>query len=82
MHMRTTLDIDEDVLQAAKAIARREKVTAGSVISALARKALVAPPDKSVARQPKSFYGFRPFSSRGGIVTNDLIDRLREDDVY
>jgi uncharacterized membrane protein len=79
--MRTTLDIDDDVLQAAKAIARREKSTAGAVISALARKALVAPA-AAAAKEPKAFYGFRPFSQRGGIVTNDLIDRLREDDVY
>jgi predicted nucleic acid-binding protein len=37
--MRTTLDIDEDVLQAAKEIARREKKTAGQVVSMLARSA-------------------------------------------
>lgn len=38
--MRTTLDIDIDVLQAAKEIAERERSTAGRVISKLARKAL------------------------------------------
>jgi hypothetical protein len=36
--MRTTLDIEEDVLFAAKDLARREKKTAGQVISELARK--------------------------------------------
>jgi hypothetical protein len=35
--MRTTLDIAEDVLQAAKERARRENKTAGEVISELAR---------------------------------------------
>jgi len=31
-------------------------------------------------KEPKAVYGFRPFASRGGIVTNELIDKLREDD--
>ena len=38
--MRTTLDIDDDVLASAKEIARREKKTAGQVLSELARRAL------------------------------------------
>ena len=80
--MRTTLDIDDDVLQAAKELARREKKTAGAVISALARKALSAQPDGGNVREPRALYGFRPFPRRGGIVTNELIDKLREDDVY
>jgi hypothetical protein len=80
--VRTTLDIDEDVLQAAKEIARREKRTAGQVISALARSALTAPRATTAAREPRAVYGFRPFPPRGGIVTNELIDSLREDDVY
>lgn len=80
--MRTTLDIAEDVLQAAKERARREKKTTGAVISELARKALTAPPEQPMAREPKALYGFRPFPKRGGIVTNELIDKLREDDAY
>jgi hypothetical protein len=79
--MRTTLDIDDDVLRAAKDLARRERKTAGRVISELARKALASAPPGMV-REPKPLYGFRPFPRRGGIVTNDLIDRLREDDAY
>lgn len=80
--MRTTLDIDDDVLRAAKEIARREKKTAGQVISGLARSALTAPRVATTAREPRAVYGFRPFPPRGGIVTNDVIDSLREDDVY
>jgi hypothetical protein len=38
--MRTTLDIDEDVLLAAKELAEAQKSTAGKVLSELARKAL------------------------------------------
>ena len=80
--MRTTLDIADDVLQAAKERARRERRTAGEVISELARRALNFPSEPAHARPPKPRHGFRPFPKRGGIVTNELIDRLREDDAY
>ena len=80
--MRTTLDIDDDVLQAAKERARRDKKTTGEVISELARSALTAPPPGLGTREVRALYGFRPFRKRGGIVTNELIDKLREDDAY
>jgi hypothetical protein len=38
--MRTTVDLDEDVLQAAKEIAAHRGSTAGKVLSELARKGL------------------------------------------
>ena len=38
--MRTTIDIDDDILQAAKELAAVRRMTAGRVISDLARKAL------------------------------------------
>ena len=68
--MRTTLDIANDVLQAAKERARREKKTTGEVISELARSALTAPPAGRTTRATKPVHGFRPFPKRGGIVTN------------
>lgn len=75
--MRTTLDIDEDVLAAAKDIARRERVSAGTVVSRLLRKALT---DSGLAvRESADKYGFSPFPTRGGVVTNADIDRLREE---
>jgi hypothetical protein len=80
--MRTTLDIADDVLHAAKERARREKKTTGEVLSELARQALNSPLAASSAKEPKAVYGFRPFPKRGGIVTNELIDKLREDDAY
>lgn len=80
--MRTTLDIANDVLHAAKERARREKKTTGEIISELARSALTAPSETTTARRMKARYGFRPFPKRGGIVTNELIDTLREDDAY
>jgi hypothetical protein len=81
--MRTTLDISDDVLHAAKERARRENRTIGEVISELARTALTATPGGARStREPKAIFGIRPFPKRGGLVTNDLIDKLREDDAY
>jgi hypothetical protein len=80
--VRTTLDIDDDVLRAAKDLARREKKTAGKVISELARRALGAISAHPGAREPKALYGLRPFPRRAGIVTNESIDKLRRDDAY
>jgi hypothetical protein len=81
--MRTTLDIDDDVLEAAKAIGRRTHRTAGKVLSELARRALTTcPPAENGGKRARGVGGFVPFASRGGIVTNELIDRLREGDAY
>lgn len=77
--MRTTLDIDDDVLHAAKERARREGKTAGQVISELVRQSLTAPPPPAL-REPKAVYGFKPFAARGNVITNELIDKLREYD--
>jgi len=79
--MRTTLDIEEDVLHAVKDLARRQKKTAGRVISELARKGLSGPAI-TTSGEPKAIYGFRPFPSEGRIVSNELINKLREDGEY
>jgi hypothetical protein len=80
--MRTTLDIADDVLQAAKERATRERKTLGEIISELARRALTAAPEPLPVKEPKTVYGLKPFARRGGIVTNELIDKLRDDDAY
>lgn len=80
--MRTTLDIDDDVLQAAKERARREQKTAGQIVSELLRQALTAAPARSTVRESPAVFGVRPFAHRGTIITNDLIDQLRSDDAY
>jgi hypothetical protein len=83
--MRTTLDIDDDVLHAAKERARRERKTAGQVISELARMSLTGGAATIVSKGkqvPAARFGFRPFPHRGGIVTNELIDSLRDEDAY
>jgi hypothetical protein len=78
--MRTTLDIADDVLYAVKEKAQREKRTAGEVLSDLARSALVRGRVPSEVAEEESFYGFHPLPSRGPAVSNELIDRLREDE--
>ena len=74
--MRTTLDIEDDVLFAAKDMARRENLTAGQVISRLARLALTA----RVDQQPSAptVAGFRPLAASGVLVTNAQVNALRE----
>jgi hypothetical protein len=75
--MRTTLDIDEDVLQAAKELAASRRTTAGRVLSELARASL-APRGRS----PKLRHGVPVLPPREGErpVTADIINRLRDDE--
>ena len=76
IRMRTTLEIDDDVLQAAKEIAANRSTTAGRVLSELARKALEPgkPPRVRngvplIPRRPKG--SVRP--------TMALVNRLRDE---
>jgi hypothetical protein len=80
--MRTTLDIADDVLQAAKERAKRERKTIGEIMSELARRALTTPQESHSMKEPEVVYGLKPFARRGGIVTNELIDGLRDEDAY
>ncbi len=75
--MRTTLDIDDDVLAAAKAIARRERRTAGDVVSDLARQTLSA--STKTTDSSSDFLGFRPLPVSGHPVTNEVVDALRDE---
>ena len=80
--MRTTLDIADDVLMAVKERARRQKRSAGDLLSELAREALNHRYRKEPkAEKPKSCYGFDPLPPRGESVSNELIDKLREEDL-
>jgi hypothetical protein len=75
--MRTTLDIDDDVLAAAKELASGQKTTAGKVISDLARKALTEPSSRKLRYRN----GFAILPRRGGgVVTPELINRLAEEE--
>ena len=74
--MRTTLDIDEDVLETAKELAARRGTTAGRVLSDLARTALMPR-----ARTPRKRNGvpILPPRKRAGLVTPEVINRLRDE---
>ena len=74
--MRTTLAIDDDVLSAAKAIARQRNLTLGQVVSDLARKSLRPP----VASAERNGIRLLPVRKPGAIVTLDIVNALRDDD--
>lgn len=77
--MRTTLDIDDDLLAAAKELARRENATAGQVVSRLLRQSLTAQASKARASAGRRVVGgFRPFVGPGKVVTNDEVNALRD----
>jgi len=80
--VRTTLDIADDVLQAARERARRENKTIGEALSELARRGLLAHEVPPAVGEPTAVYGLRPLPRRGVIVTDELVDRLREEDAY
>lgn len=74
--VRTTLDIDDDVLQAAKEIASNRKTTAGRVLSELARKAL-EPRRTPRVRNGVPLIPRRPKGSPR--PTMELVNRLRDE---
>ena len=76
--MRTTLDIDDDVLAAAKELAAGRNTTAGRIISELARQTLTrAPNDGAVAMRN----GVPQLPHRDAVVTPEFVEKLLNDDV-
>ena len=75
--MRTTLDLDEDVLQAAKELSAVHRVTTGKMVSDLLRKALT--PTGPV---PKVRNGVPLLPPRPGqrIMTMKLVNELRDEE--
>lgn len=74
--MRTTLEIDDDVLQAAKEIAASRATTVGKVLSELARKALERRSTSRVRNGVPLLARRKAGSPRPTMV---LINRLRDD---
>ena len=74
--MRTTLDLDEDVLQAAKELAAQRGTTAGKVISELARAGL-----RPAASGPRMRHGVPLLPARPDErpVTAAAVNRLRDE---
>lgn len=79
--MRTTLDIDEPVLEALKELARRQGRTAGAVASELIHRALSQPPPLAGDSTQPFRHGFRPFSAgpADARVSNEAVNRLRDE---
>ena len=78
--MRTTLDIDEDVLATVKDLAKAEGKTMGEVISDLARRALTTPSLPGLSESAAAFdTGTWPtFPGREGVlVTTEMIERIQ-----
>jgi hypothetical protein len=75
--MRTTLDIEEDVLQAAKELAQLEGSTAGRILSLLARRGLTVPKQKAL-NSPVIRVGVPLVRSRGEVVTLDRVRQLMD----
>jgi hypothetical protein len=73
--MRTTLDIDNDVLQAAKELASARNTTAGSIVSELLRKALTSGDSTS---KRVIMNGLRVVPPTGNVVTSEMVRELRE----
>lgn len=73
--MRTTLDLDTDVLQAAKEIAEARGITAGQAVSELVRKAL-ATPRRTAVRNGVTVLRRSPGT---GPLTMQAVNRLRDE---
>jgi hypothetical protein len=74
--MRTTLSIDDDVLNAAKEMAAAQDKTVGEVISSLARRGLNPLESRRRTRNGVSLLPVRAGTPR---VTSELVHQLREE---
>ena len=80
--MRTTLNFDDDVHAEIKEIANRQSKSPGAVASDLIRESLMAERSREFDSSTDEFeakFGFRPFANSRRIVTDELVNRLREE---
>lgn len=73
--MRTTLDIDDDVLFAAKEMAKRRGMSMGKALSDLARQAL----SRRAETPSRNGVPIFPHQAESGVVTLELINQLRDE---
>jgi hypothetical protein len=73
--MRTTLDIDDDILLATKEIAKQQGMSMGQVLSDLARQSLT----HQVAATTRNGVPLFPRQPEAGIVTLELVNQLRDE---
>jgi hypothetical protein len=74
--MRTTINIEEDVLLAVKEIAKQRGSTVGRVLSDLARESLT----KKAVVSKKAGLPIFPIQPGAGVVTLELVNKLREEE--
>ena len=77
--MRTTLDIDPEILNVVRERARRERRSAGAVLSDLARQALTGAGLTTTSEEAVPCHGFRPFPKEGRVVSEATVERLRDE---
>ncbi len=77
--VRTTLEIDDDVLQAVKELAASQGATIGKVISRLARKGLE--PARQKVRVRNGVPLLAPRTPGEPKVTMKLVNELRDEDL-
>jgi hypothetical protein len=75
--MRTTLTIDDDVLEVARGLAERDRKTVGEVISDLARNALTKPP---TGLRHRNGVPLIPTKNPHVRVTLEMVNRLRDEE--
>jgi Arc/MetJ family transcription regulator len=73
--MRTTLDLDDDLLQAARELATTERTTMGAVVSALVRKALTP----AAAGRVRNGVPLLPRRRQAAPITMRDVNALRDD---
>jgi hypothetical protein len=77
--MRTTLIIDDDVLFLARDLAKAQHKSLSAVISELARDGFLARRHERGAQRSEAPAGRLPqLPSRGGVVTNQQVNALRD----
>lgn len=79
--MRTTLDIDNDVLLAVKERARKEKKSIGRVISNIVRESLTG--HRSSQDESEKFIhknGLRLLAPRGEVITLEHVQKIMEEE--
>lgn len=78
--MRTTLVLDDDVLEAARALARQQGSTLGALISGLARDSLRASARGSIDdERERSGLPLLPIRTSGAVVDLELVNQLRDE---
>ena len=77
--MRTTLALDDDVLDAARSLARQRGITLGEVVSDLARESLRSTAPENGGQPHRSGLPLLPIKNAGAVVDLQLVNQLRDE---